>query len=215
MIEAILFDMDGVVVDNLPYHVDAWLLFCEKKQIPLTREIFYKELNGMNSKDTFEWFFKRQMTREEVHPLEEEKELIYREFYAPFRKPLEGLVEFLKEIRSSGIKVALATSAGQGNIDFTIDGIGLRDQFDVIVGGAEVTKGKPDPEIYLLAAQKLGVNPANCWVIEDSLQGIKSGQSAGCKVVGITTSHTKEELAHTQIQAPNFVGLFEKIQNHN
>jgi len=204
-----------VVVDNLPYHVDAWLLFCEKKGIPLTRETFYKELNGMNSKDTFEWFFKRQMTREEVHPLEEEKELIYREFYAPFRKPLEGLVEFLKEIRSSGIKVALATSAGQGNIDFTIDGIGLRDQFDVIVGGAEVTKGKPDPEIYLLAAQKLGVNPANCWVIEDSLQGIKSGQSAGCKVVGITTSHTKEELAHTQIQAPNFVGLFEKIQNHN
>jgi beta-phosphoglucomutase family hydrolase len=215
MIEGILFDMDGVVVDNLPYHVDAWLLFCEKKGIPLTRETFYKELNGMNSKDTFEWFFKRQMTREEVHPLEEEKELIYREFYAPFRKPLEGLVEFLKEIRSSGIKVALATSAGQGNIDFTIDGIGLRDQFDVIVGGAEVTKGKPDPEIYLLAAQKLGVNPANCWVIEDSLQGIKSGQSAGCKVVGITTSHTKEELAHTQIQAPNFVGLFEKIQNHN
>ncbi|RVU24948.1 HAD family phosphatase [Sandaracinomonas limnophila] len=215
MIEGILFDMDGVVVDNLPYHVDAWLLFCEKKGIPLTRETFYKELNGMNSKDTFEWFFKRQMTREEVHPLEEEKEEIYREFYAPFRKPLEGLVEFLKEIRSSGIKVALATSAGQGNIDFTIDGIGLRDQFDVIVGGAEVTKGKPDPEIYLLAAQKLGVNPANCWVIEDSLQGIKSGQSAGCKVVGITTSHTKEELAHTQIQAPNFVGLFEKIQNHN
>jgi len=215
MIEGILFDMDGVVVDNLPYHVDAWLLFCEKKGIPLTRETFYKELNGMNSKDTFEWFFKRQMTREEVHPLEEEKELIYREFYAPFRKPLEGLVKFLKEIRSSGIKVALATSAGQGNIDFTIDGIGLRDQFDVIVGGAEVTKGKPDPEIYLLAAQKLGVNPANCWVIEDSLQGIKSGQSAGCKVVGITTSHTKEELAHTQIQAPNFVGLFEKIQNHN
>ena len=139
MIEGILFDMDGVVVDNLPYHVDAWLLFCEKKGIPLTRETFYKELNGMNSKDTFEWFFKRQMTREEVHPLEEEKELIYREFYAPFRKPLEGLVKFLKEIRSSGIKVALATSAGQGNIDFTIDGIGLRDQFDVIVGGAEIS----------------------------------------------------------------------------
>jgi len=69
MIEGILFDMDGVVVDNLPYHVDAWLLFCEKKGIPLTRETFYKELNGMNSKDTFEWFFKRQMSRDEVHPL--------------------------------------------------------------------------------------------------------------------------------------------------
>ena len=210
-IEAILFDMDGVVVDNLPYHVDAWLLFCEKKQIPLTREIFYKELNGMNSKDTFEWFYKRPMTREEVHPLEEEKEVIYRDFYRPHLAPAPGLVDFLKEIRAAGIKTALATSAGPGNIDFTIDGIGLRDQFDVIVGGAEVSKGKPDPEIYLLAAQKLGVEPANCWVIEDSLQGIKSGQSAGCKVAGITTSHTREELAHTNIQSQDFVGLFEKI----
>lgn len=214
MIEGILFDMDGVVVDNLPYHVDAWLLFCEKKGIPLTRETFYKELNGMNSKDTFEWFFKKQMTRDEVYPLEEEKEEIYREFYAPYRKPLDGLVEFLKEIRLNGIKVALATSAGQGNIDFTIDGIGLRDPFDVIVGGGEVSKGKPDPEIYVLAAQKLGVNPSNCWVIEDSLQGIKSGQSAGCKVVGITTSHTEKELSHTEIQSPNYLGLLEKILNY-
>lgn len=214
-IEAVLFDMDGVVVDNLPYHVDAWLLFCEKKNIPLTREIFYQELNGMNSKDTFEWFFKRPMTKEEVHPLEEEKEVIYREFYKPHLQPAPGLLEFLKALHGLGIKTALATSAGVGNIDFTIDGIGLRDQFDVIVGGGEVNKGKPDPEIYLLAANKLGVNTENCWVIEDSLQGIKSGQSAGCRVVGITTSHTKSELSHTEIQSKDFVGLLDKILNFN
>lgn len=211
-IEAILFDMDGVVVDNLPYHVDAWLLFCQKNQIPLTKEIFYKELNGMNSKDTFEWFYKRTMTREEVSILEEQKEIIYREFYRPHIKAAKGLVAFLHKVRSFGIKTALATSAGPGNIDFTIDGIGLRDQFDVIVGGAEVNKGKPDPEIYFLAAQKLGVNPVNCLVIEDSMQGIKSGQAAGCQVIGITTSHTAEELSHTAIQSPDFEGLFEKLQ---
>ncbi len=212
-IEAILFDMDGVVVDNLPYHVDAWLLFCEKNNIPLTKEIFYKELNGMNSKDTFEWFFKRSMSKDEILPLEEEKELIYRAFYKPHLTPAPGLVAFLTRMKSQGIKTALATSAGPGNIDFTIDGIGLRDQFDVIVGGAEVSKGKPDPEIYLLAAEKLQVNPANCWVIEDSMQGIKSGQAAGCKVVGITTSHTKEELSHTNLQSKDFVGLAEKLLN--
>jgi len=211
MIEAILFDMDGVVVDNLPYHVDAWLLFCKKNNIPLTRELFYKELNGMNSKDTFEWFFKRQMTREEITPLEEEKEVIYREFYQPHLAPAPGLVPFLSEVKKLGIKTALATSAGPGNIDFTIDGIGLRNQFDVIVGGAEVKKGKPDPEIYLLAAHKLGVNPINCWVIEDSMQGIKSGQAAGCQVVGITTSHSHEEISHTAIQSQDFVGLLDKI----
>ena len=210
-LKAVLFDMDGVIVDNLPFHVEAWLLFCERNGIPLTREVFYKELNGMNSKDTFEWFYKKQMTRSEVEKLEEEKELLYRGFYAAHRKPAEGLGSFLQDLRSRGIKTALATSAGPGNIDFILDGLGIRDQFDAIIGGAEVTKGKPDPEIYLKAAALVGVAPEDCWVIEDSLQGIASGLAAGARVVGITTSHTAEELAHTQVIASNFVGLYEKI----
>lgn len=209
--QAVLFDMDGVVVDNLPYHVDAWLLFCERKNIPLTREIFYRELNGMNSKDTFEWFYKREMSRAEVEVLEEEKELIYREFYREHIKPAPGLLTFLKDLRNQGIKTALATSAGQGNIDFIVDGLGIRDQFDAIIGGAEVRKGKPDPEIYLKAAELVGIEPSACWVIEDSLQGIASGQSAGMRVVGISTSHTTEELAHTNVVRPDFVDLFETL----
>jgi beta-phosphoglucomutase len=214
-LKAVLFDMDGVIVDNLPYHVNAWLLFCERKNIPLTRELFYKELNGMNSKDTFDYFYQREMSSEELSALEEEKELIYRNFYQNFRKPAEGLMVFLEELKSAGILCALATSAGQGNIDFIVDGLGIRDYFQTIVGGGEVKKGKPDPEIYLKAADQLGVNYADCWVIEDSLQGIKSGHSAGMNVVGITTSHTKEELAHTQIQSADFVGLFSKLIEFN
>jgi HAD superfamily hydrolase (TIGR01509 family) len=210
-LKAVLFDMDGVIVDNLPFHVEAWLLFCERNGIPLTREVFYKELNGMNSKDTFEWFYKKEMTRSEVEKLEEEKELLYRGFYAAHRKPAVGLVSFLQDLRSRGIKTALATSAGPGNIDFIVDGLGIRDQFDAIIGGAEVKKGKPDPEIYVKAAALVGVAPEDCWVIEDSLQGIASGLAAGARVVGMTTSHTAEELAHTQVIASNFVGLYEKI----
>ena len=209
--KAVLFDMDGVIVDNLPYHVEAWLLFCERNGISLTKEIFYKELNGMNSKDTFEWFYKKEMTRAEVEVLEEEKELLYREFYAEHRKPAEGLLTFLDELRSRGIKTALATSAGPGNIDFIVDGLGIRNQFDAIIGGAEVTKGKPDPEIYLKAAALVGVAPEDCWVIEDSLQGIASGLAAGARVVGITTSHKAQELAHTQFIAPHFIGLYDQI----
>jgi beta-phosphoglucomutase len=209
--KAVLFDMDGVIVDNLSYHVDAWLLFCERNGIPLTKEVFYKELNGMNSKDTFEWFYKKEMTRAEVEELEEEKELLYRQFYAKHRKPAEGLLAFLQDLRSRGIKTALATSAGPGNIDFIVDGLGIRDQFDAIIGGSEVTKGKPDPEIYTKAAALVSVAPEDCWVIEDSLQGIVSGLAAGARVVGITTSHTAQELAHTQFIAPNFIGLYDQI----
>lgn len=213
--KAVLFDMDGVVVDNLPYHVDAWLLFCEHHNIPLTREVFYRELNGMNSKDTFEWFYQKEMSRAEVEVLEEEKEILYRGFYKEHMKPAAGLVTFIRTLRAHGIKTALATSAGPGNIDFIVDGLGIRDQFDAIVGGAEVRKGKPDPEIYLKAAALVGVEPADCWVIEDSLQGIASGLNAGMQVVGITTSHTAEELAHTQWIAADFVDLYENLQQLN
>lgn len=213
--QAVLFDMDGVVVDNLPYHVDAWLLFCERKGIPLTREIFYRELNGMNSKDTFEWFYKREMSRAEVEVLEDEKELIYRDFYRDHIKPAPGLLAFLQTLRAHGIKTALATSAGPGNIDFILDGLGIRDQFDAVIGGAEVRKGKPDPEIYLKAADLVGVEPGLCWVIEDSLQGIAAGQSAGMRVVGISTSHTPAELAHTDVVRPDFANLFDTLLNCN
>jgi len=209
--KAVLFDMDGVVIDNLPYHVDAWLLYCERHGIHLTREIFYKELNGLNSKDTFEWLLKRKISQEEINEFEEEKELIYRGFYKPFLAPAPGLMDFLTLLKAYGIKAALGTSAGPGNIDFILDGLGIRSNFDAVIGGAEVTKGKPNPEIYVRAAGMINVSPENCWVIEDSLQGIEAGLSAGMKVVGITTSHTSEELSHTHMTSPNFVDLFEKM----
>jgi HAD superfamily hydrolase (TIGR01509 family) len=209
--KAVLFDMDGVVIDNLPYHLDAWLVYCERHSIPLTREIFYKDLNGLNSKDTFEWLLKRPLTKEEIVEFEEEKELIYREFYAPFLTPAPGLMVFLGQLKSAGIKTALGTSAGPGNINFILDGLGIRDQFDAVIGGAEVTKGKPDPEIYLRAAGLVDASPENCWVIEDSLQGIEAGLSAGMNVVGMTTSHSSEELSHTHVTSPDFVDLFQKM----
>lgn len=209
--KAVLFDMDGVVIDNLSYHVEAWLVFCERHGIYLTREIFYQDLNGLNAKDTFEWLFKRELGKVEIVEFEEEKELIYREFYAPFLTPALGLLAFINNVKSAGIKMALATSAGQGNINFVLDGLRIRDEFDAVIGGSEVNRGKPDPEIYLRAGGLVNVIPENCWVIEDSLQGIASGLSAGMKVVGITTSHTSEELSHTHVTSPNFVDLFEKI----
>ena len=208
---AVLFDMDGVVIDNLPYHVDAWLLYCERHGIHLTREIFYKDLNGLNSKDTFEWLLKREITIEEIIEMEEEKEEIYRGFYKPFLSPAPGLMDFLALLKANGIKTALGTSAGPGNIDFILDGLGIRAEFDAVIGGAEVTKGKPDPEIYLRAAGLVHVSPEDCWVIEDSLQGIEAGLSAGMKVVGMTTSHSSQELSHTHITSPDFIDLFHKM----
>jgi beta-phosphoglucomutase family hydrolase len=204
---AFIFDMDGVLVDNLEYHVIAWLEFCAKKNIPLTREEFFQNLNGKNAQDTMNYFFKREVEPELAHTLNEEKEVIYKEIYRPHVKPAEGLVTLLESLKAKGVKLAVGTSAPQGNIDFTLDNAGIRHYFDEIVDSSMVTNGKPAPDIYLKAAEKLGVAIDNCIVAEDAMQGIQAGLSAGMKVIGITTSHTAEELAHTHLQAPNFTGI--------
>jgi beta-phosphoglucomutase len=108
---------------------------------------------------------------------------------------LPGLETFLTSLRQAGIRIALATAADRGNIDFTLDALGIRDHFDVIVGAEEVSKGKPDPEVFLLSARKLGVEPDACAAFEDSNPGIRAALAAGMRVVGIATTHTNDELS--------------------
>ncbi|MFM1912376.1 MAG: hypothetical protein RIR51_214 [Bacteroidota bacterium] len=209
--KGILFDMDGVIVDNLPYHVDAWMVFCERHGFNLSRELFFNEMNGLNAKSSFEYLFKKSLTKEEVRIFEDEKEEIYREYYKDHIQAAEGLLDFIDLAKKEGIKIALATSAGQGNIDFTIDGLGIRDKFDAIIGGHQVKNGKPDPEIYIKAAEMIGLDPKDCVVIEDSIQGMDAGYAAGARVIGITTTHRPEELTKTFFQSKNFLNLFPKL----
>jgi len=201
---AFIFDMDGVLVDNLEFHVTAWLEFCADKNIPLNREEFFQNLNGKNAQDTMNYFFKREVEPELAHALNEEKEVIYRSIYLPHIKPANGLVELLESLKAKGVKLAVGTSAPPANVDFTLDNAGIRHYFDEIVDASMVKNGKPAPDIYLKAAEKLGVPIEHCVVAEDAMQGIQAGLSAGMKVIGITTSHTAEELAHTHLQAPDF-----------
>ncbi len=211
---AVIFDMDGVLVDNLKYHVTAWLKFCENHGISLTEDDFYKNLNGKNSRDSFLYIFKKTISQSDVEKFTDEKESLYRSLYLPFIKPAEGLIDFLKELKSNDVKIAIGTSAIQKNIDFTLNNTKIRDYFDAIVHAEMVTHGKPAPDIYLKAAEILNLSAKSCIVFEDALLGIEAGQKAGMKVVGVTTSHTVEELKHTDMQIPDFKGLtFDNIQN--
>jgi HAD superfamily hydrolase (TIGR01509 family) len=116
-------------------------------------------------------------------------------------------MDFLEELESAGIQKAIATSAPRANVDFTLRYTQTEKYFRVILDEAFVTRGKPDPEIYLKTAAALGYTPAQCVVIEDSLSGVRAGKSAGCKVIGITTTHTPQELAETDLIIPDFSSL--------
>ena len=120
---------------------------------------------------------------------------------------MAGVKEFILKARSAGIPVALATAAPRANLDFMLDHTGMWGFFDVMTDDSQVIRGKPDPEIYLKTAAQLGVPPETCIVFEDSLTGIKSAQTAGMKVIGVTTSFSGEALKHTWKQ----INTFEKL----
>ena len=210
---AVIFDMDGVITDSNPYHKDAWFKFCEKYKVSLTEEDVPKYIYGKTNKQALKDIFKKDFSAEESFAMSEEKEAIYRELHQPTIQPVKGIPHFLQLLKQNQIPTAVATNAPVANLNFTMDTLQLRQYFDVLIDASQVTKGKPDPEIYLKAAELLNMPPERCIVMEDSTTGVEAGLRAGMKVVSITTTHTKEELAHTHLVIDDFDELtFEKLE---
>jgi len=193
MVKGAIFDMDGVVVDNHRYHYHAWKAFAEKYKFPLDPEIYRDKFNGKTNADLFSMIF-GNISLEEIEHYAHEKEGMYRELYLKEMVAHKGIVDYLEFLKKNKIKIALGTSAPTSNVDFTLDTLKLRQYFEVIVDGQQVKKGKPDPEVYQLCVMKLGLLPKECVVFEDSLAGLESGERAGCKIVGVATSHKAYEL---------------------
>jgi beta-phosphoglucomutase len=191
--KAIIFDMDGTLVDNIPFHRDAWLAFLKKHGIHLHASQFHAQNHGTID-EMMQRFFPQIQDPYQLYELGQEKERTYREIYRPHIQEVHGLTSFLQTIQSKGIQALLATMGDQPNIDFTLDSLGIRSYFSFTTGGHEVIKGKPDPEIFLLSMQKAGLRPEECLVIEDSQGGILAAKRAGIQVVGISTSESKETL---------------------
>lgn len=204
---AILFDMDGVIVDNISYHVQAWKEFCKKYGNCLTDDEFNKNFSGRTNKEIFRNLFKRELSLEEVKKYEDEKESMYRDLYKMYIEPRKGLIKLLELLKKNGIKAAVGTAAPKVNLDFVLEYLKIEKYFDAFISSESVTKGKPDPEIYLKAAELLNANPKRCIVIEDSLLGIQAGLNAGAKVIGMTTVHKREELTNTDFVIDDFENL--------
>jgi beta-phosphoglucomutase len=211
--------MDGTMIDNTPYHFKSWQYIFKKYNLgELTKESYYKDISGVPIIDTMRKLFGSEYDEAGLKQLVNEKEAYYRKIYEPFLSPINGLENFLTELKNASIKMAIASSATVGDIDFILNKIPVRDDFEVIIDGSRVSKGKPNPQIFLKAAHDLGASPQDCVVFEDSLAGIKAANAAGMKVVGITTGHTAAQLQpsamviddYTTLTVQKLAALFEK-----
>ena len=211
---AVIFDMDGVIVDNMKYHKKAWGIFLEKHAPDIELEKFSKHFGKVN-RDLLQIVFKREISKEEESRFGEEKEAIYREIYVDHIVPTAGLLDFLGSLKNNNIKTAVATAAPRINMDFVFEKTGLRKYFDVLIDATEVTRGKPDPEIYLKAAVRLNCHPKECLVFEDSFPGVQAAQNAGMKVIALATSHHADRLRSAELVIRDFTDIdFETVRSY-
>ena len=206
MNKAFIFDMDGVIVDSNPYHKIALQQFCKKLGYDLSEEQLREKIYGRTNKDWITNLF-GDIGEAQIQRYAEEKEALYRQLYDKDITAVKGLVAFLEKMDKLSIARAVATSAPRTNVDFSLSKTHTERFFLTILDDSFVSRGKPDPEIYLKSAAALGYAPADCIVFEDSLSGVQAGKRAGCKVVGITTTHTPEELHETDFIITDFADL--------
>ncbi len=201
---AVVFDMDGVIVDSNPVHVVALKQYCQKLGLSLSEEFMEKNIFGRTNRDWLYNVFQGNITEEEIRYHSEEKERLFRKLFEPIIKPVKGLVDFLKLLKANRIRIALATSAIAANVDFVLEKTCTKEFFDLVVDESFVNEGKPDPEIYLKTAQLLELPPGKCVVFEDSFSGVEAARRAGCKVVAVTTTHRAHEFQNVDIIINNF-----------
>lgn len=191
---AAIFDMDGVLVDSNAAHFKAWQEFGKRYGIEMNEEIFYKYLNGRRNDEFLEERYPGRWTKEERLRISEEKEAFYREHFAKEAPPVPGVVAFIKELARRGIPIALATSGPKENAELITETLGIRSYFSAMVTGLDVASAKPDPAIFLEAARRLGVDPAQCVVFEDSPAGVEAARKAGARCIAIATTSPPELL---------------------
>jgi beta-phosphoglucomutase len=189
VIRALVFDMDGVIIDSNPWHRIAWAEYTRRHGVEMT-EAMQSRMYGKRNDEIVRDFLGAHLDDQEVFAHGAAKEALYREFMQPRTREslVPGICEFLARYRN--LDLAVATNAESANVDFVVDANGLRPFFRIIVNGHEVTNPKPHPEIYLRVAQCLQLPPEECIVFEDSYSGVEAGIAAGMRVVGIGTTHS-------------------------
>jgi beta-phosphoglucomutase len=213
-IKACLFDLDGVIVDTAKFHYLAWRRLCNELGFDLTKEE-NESLKGISRTESLDILLEKgdvSVSDEEKEELMTKKNEWYLEYVDQMEEneTLPGAVDFIKEAREAGCKTALGSASK--NAVRILEALNIRDLFDAIIDGTKVSKGKPDPQTFLLGAEALEVHPSECVVFEDAAAGVEAAIAAGMYIIGVGE---EKNLYRANLVIPGFknvgVEIFEKL----
>ncbi len=206
---AFIFDIDGTIIDSMPFHTRSWDVFLARRGVATVGEDFFRRTAGRTGIEVMRELF-GSLSDADAALFVREKEAIYRELFAAEFREITGFTAFARAAKSAGVRVACATAGDPDNIAFALAGLGLQDFFDAAVGAHDVERGKPEPDLFLLAAQRVGARPGECLVFEDAPLGIEGARRAGMRAVAIASTLSAEELGtapHVIARANDFTTL--------
>lgn len=186
----VLFDMDGVLVDSYTAHRDAWQSLAEQEGLAYSTEDFTRTF-GRTSRETIVELW--PMRASETEELDSRKEALYRHFVEKRFTPIPGAKRLIKELHAAGLSLAVASSGPPENVDLVLALLGERKRFAVTVTGRDTARGKPDPEVFLLAARRLEIPPAQCVVIEDAPVGVEAAHAAEMAAIALLSTGRRKE----------------------
>jgi len=207
MLKAIIFDLDGTLVDSLPYHHESWRIFFKNNNLEEHdfSEVL-KEYKGGGTLELMTSVFGDMYTKDELKKMTDDKEIIFRDIYKSKIYPIEGLKQFLDNLKENNILLSIGSNAIRKNVIMTIEELSLTNYFSSIICGDEVSRGKPDPEMFVKTLSNLNVSRDECIIFEDSIEGVKAAKNAHIKVIGVTSSQSSEKLKS--------VGAFKTIDDY-
>jgi HAD superfamily hydrolase (TIGR01509 family) len=191
--EAVLWDMDGVLADTSPLHFATWEQVLTSLGIPFDRQKFHY-IYGLKNHDLLPYLAGKPMDPHWIEQVAAQKELAFRQALSGQILPLPGVVNWLARFQSLGVKQAVASSAPPENVEALVDELGIRKYFAALVTPGNLP-GKPDPAVFLLAANQLGAAPQHCLIIEDSIPGVEAARHANMKCIAVTTTNPPEALS--------------------
>jgi beta-phosphoglucomutase len=194
----VIFDLDGVLVDSYQMHYECWRSIAEEYSRRVTQKKF-DSLFGRRGRDIVRQIWGSDLSDEQVTSIHKRKQALYRESLQAHFPAMDGAPELIDALVGAGFVLAIGSSAPRENIEMSLKGLGRENSFKAMVSGSEVTRGKPDPQVFQVAAQRLGVKPSHCAVIEDAPAGIAAAVAGGMTAIALSGTASAERLTEAHL----------------